>query len=303
MLALFRPRKTSALRAGVSIAAHGTAIAVVSRDHGGVRLTHCEYLPASQAGNFGQVLRERDLDGAALSIVVQPEDYQLVLIEAPEVLPAELRAAVRWRLKDLINFNIEDAVVDVFDIPDQSRRVGSRSTYAVAARSNAIDRYAALAKDAKHELDVVDIPELCARNLCSLTDADRTGVALLLAGERSGKLLLVRNGVLYLARHIDWPQSHEPGTIDAGTVALEVQRSLDYFESHYDQSPIGELLVAPLDPALTSLANRVRSEVGLKVGTLDLSKFIACPPNWTPELQSQCLMAIGAALRHEQAVK
>ena len=66
--------------------------------------------------------------------------YQLVQVEAPEVQPDELRGAVRWKLKDIINFPPSEAIVDVFDIPEQARYVESRMIYAVAARAEAVRR-------------------------------------------------------------------------------------------------------------------------------------------------------------------
>jgi MSHA biogenesis protein MshI len=39
-----------------------------------------------------------------------------VQVETPEVLPSEMRAAIRWRLKDAINFNVDEASVNVFEI-------------------------------------------------------------------------------------------------------------------------------------------------------------------------------------------
>ena len=57
--------------------------------------------------------------------------------------PAELRAAMRWRLKDSIDFRVEDAVIDVFDVPDQNRGGHGRMMYAVAARRSAVDAHTA----------------------------------------------------------------------------------------------------------------------------------------------------------------
>jgi MSHA biogenesis protein MshI len=47
--------------------------------------------------------------------VMTPNSYQLLLVEAPPVPDAELRSAVRWKVQDLIDFHIDDAIVDVFE--------------------------------------------------------------------------------------------------------------------------------------------------------------------------------------------
>ena len=79
-------------------------------------------------------LRALNLPSMAISGVLQSSEYQLALVETPDVPPAELRAAMRWRLRDSIDFRVEDAVIDVFDIPPQSRGSQGRMMYAVAAR-------------------------------------------------------------------------------------------------------------------------------------------------------------------------
>jgi MSHA biogenesis protein MshI len=72
--------------------------------------------------------------------VISADDYQLVHIEAPDVLPAELRAAVRWRLRDAIDFPVEEATVDLLELPQQSRRANAKMVYAVAAQTAAVER-------------------------------------------------------------------------------------------------------------------------------------------------------------------
>src|SRR4029450_12132281 len=130
-------------------------------------------------------------------------------------------------------------VFDVFEIPDPPRRTNARMMFAVAARSQAIQRVANLISPVARGFDVVDIPELCQRNLSALLPQDQKGVALLTLSDRFAQLVLTREGVLYLTRRID--------LADSGALALEVQRSLDYYESHYDHSPITHLVLAPGD--------------------------------------------------------
>src|SRR4051812_38897392 len=38
-------------------------------------------------------------------------EYQMLAVEAPNVQPDELKAAVRWRLKDMLDFHVDDATL------------------------------------------------------------------------------------------------------------------------------------------------------------------------------------------------
>ena len=70
--------------------------------------------------------------------VLDPAVYHFSLVEAPDVPADELRAAVRWRIKDLIDFHIDDAVIDVFEMPPHARGGPHRMMYAVTAKAELV---------------------------------------------------------------------------------------------------------------------------------------------------------------------
>jgi MSHA biogenesis protein MshI len=240
---------------------------------------------------------------AAVSLVLAEDEYQLAMIEAPDVLPAEMRAAVRWKLRDAIDFHVDDAVVDVFDLPAQGRRSQGRMMYAVAAKRAAVDRHVR-ALDGLRGTDVVDVPELCLRNLAQLLPAAEHGVAMLHLGERTATVVIVRGAALYLARRVDLQAAVRlgggDGEIDASAVALQLQRSLDYYESHYDQPPIAEVAVLPAGDRAASLADGLAADTGLRVGVYDLADRLDCIEPPAADLQQACVLAVGAALREER---
>ena len=135
--------------------------------------------------------------------MLEPAGYRLLLVEAPDVPADELRAAVRWRVKDLIDFHIDDAVIDVFEMPPHARGGPRKMMYAVTAKAEIVKREIDRIEAAGLELAVVDIPELSLRNIATLLESDQRGAALLYLSERRSTLLLVRQGVLYLARYIE----------------------------------------------------------------------------------------------------
>ncbi len=294
-------------RIGLAFGPHEIAVAVMRRDGGTQSLERCELLsldPASGADAAAAAIRAAGLPRMPISTVLRPEDYQLALIEAPDVPPAELRAAMRWRLKETIDFRVEDAVIDVFDVPDQNRGGHGRMMYAVAARRGAVDRHAA-ALAGIADFDVVDVPELCLRNLASLLPSAAAGVALLHLGETTANIVLVRGKTFYFARQMDLQATLHiaPGSagerLDAASVVLELQRSLDYYERHFDQPPITRIAVSPAGSRATELAQDLGSETGFEVTTLDLNVLLSCAAPVDPAGQAACLLAVGAALREE----
>src|SRR5579859_7031424 len=137
VLGLFRKASAGDGRIGLVFGSNRIAVAVMRRNGALPVLERCEILSFDSAAGVeaaSLAVRSAGLPRLPVSTVLTPEDYQLALVEAPEVPPAELRAAMRWRLKDSIDFRVEDAVIDVFDIPDQNRGGNGRMVYAVAAR-------------------------------------------------------------------------------------------------------------------------------------------------------------------------
>ena len=207
------------------------------------------------------------------------------------------------RLKETIDFRVEDAVIDVFEVPEQNRGGHGRMMYAVAARRSAIDRHAG-ALAAVPTFDVVDVPELCLRNLAALLPAASAGVALLQLGETAASVVLVRGKTFYFARQMDLQATlHIAGDssrrLDAGSVVLELQRSLDYYERHFDQPPITRIAVSPAGTRASELALDLGRETGFEVTTLDLNVLLSCASPIEPATQAACLLAVGAALREE----
>ncbi len=270
MFGLLKKTADAKGRVGLAFGRDRIALAVVSGTGERAVLERCESLPVDPAGGAVDVaaaLRAADLPRLPVSAVLQRADYQLALVEAPDVPPAELRAAIRWRLKDAIDIPVEDAVIDVFDVPAQSRGGQGRMMYAVAAQRGAIDRYAA-ALAAAPAFDVVDVPELCLRNLAAALPAAARGVALVHLGDSMASVVLVQGRTFYFARQIDLQATMTlprrrtgDAPLDAGSIVLELQRSLDYYERHFDQPPITRIAISP--------ASRARRGAGRRPGPRD----------------------------------
>jgi MSHA biogenesis protein MshI len=226
----------------------------------------------------------------------------LLLVESPDVLPAELKAAVRWRLKDLIDFPVDDAIVDVFGIPEQARRTGAKMMYAVAAKRQAIDAQVSFLKSVAPRFEVIDIPELALRNLVAQLPEASDGLILLWLNPDSAQLLVIKGATLYVTRRVQFADArHDATNLDAddvAAIALEVQRSMDYFESHYEQAPIGHLLIAPPGDSARNLAADLATQVPMRIQTLDLARALQVPPGLALSGRAS-LLAIGAALRDD----
>ena len=128
---------------------------------------------------IGRLAGQYGLKKSRCTTALDPGEYNLLLTEAPEVPDEELRAAIRWRIKDLIDFPIQNATIELFELPGERVPGRPRSVYAVAARNEAVQRRVELMTSSGIHLDIVDIPELAQRNLAALLPQDERGVVRL----------------------------------------------------------------------------------------------------------------------------
>ncbi len=121
----------------------------------------------------------RELNAASYRIVTMlgGGEYQVVTVESPNVPADELRTAVRWRLKDMLDFPADTATIDVLTIPVDKGGAGrTPSLFVMAARNSVIEERQALFADAKLEMRVIDVPEMAQRNLSALLAPEQRGL-------------------------------------------------------------------------------------------------------------------------------
>lgn len=244
------------------------------------------------------------------STVLAGGHYQMLTVDAPNVPAEELRTAVRWRLKDMLDFHVDDATIDVLDIPaDKSATARGHSMFAVAARNSVIEGRQKLFAQAKIKLVAIDIPEMAQRNISALLEADGRGLAMLSFDEDGGLLTVSFKGELYLSRRIDvtleqlLDPEHERKHLRFEKITLELQRSLDHFDRQFHFISVARLLLAP--STITGLEEYLSSNLYTPVARFDLADVFdlsSVPELAEPTSQQKLFIALGAALRREEKV-
>ena len=241
----------------------------------------------------------------ACAALLRPGEYQLLLVEAPTVPKEELKAAIRWRIKDMIDYHVDDATVDVLEIPQQDAGAGrNRLMYAVSAPNELIESTIRRCESAKIPLSVIDIPEMGQRNIAALYEDAARAVALAYFADDSGLMTINYREELYLARRFEVgvrEVAEDAPAAEAALerVALEVQRTLDHFERQFRSIPVERLLVAPT-PRTTRVAEFLKTRLGIEAQDIDLRDvldFDGEAPG--PDVQWRLFHHFGACLRHE----
>lgn len=309
MLSFLKRRATTSGLTAIGLQAEGACIARVDWPAGQrPRLLHTEYQPWEPGVEIERQLQklaaQHQLKRARCTTLLDESEYTLVLTEAPDVRPEELKTALRWKVKDLIDFHINDATLDAFALPGDASAGRVREMYAVAARNEAIRRRADQLHHAGINLDVIDIPEMAQRNLAALLPEDTQGLAMVSFTGRGGLLTITRQGDLYLSRNLDvgldllLQSGGLTGYYDR--VVLEVQRSLDYYESHFRMPPVRHLALTPVAGRMPELVDYLRANLSVEVSVMNLAAMVELDTGVPAELEGPCLFTLGAALRREE---
>ena len=237
-------------------------------------------------------------------------EYQFMSVESPNVPREELKSAMRWRLKDVLDFPVADATFDVLEVPLDPNAVvrPQQSVFAVAARNTVIAARQQLFTAARVKLRTIDIPEMAQRNVSALLEQDGRGVAVLSFGEDGGLLTVSWRGELYLSRRIDatlaqlLDADHDRKHQVFDKITLELQRSLDNFERQFSFISVARLVLAPT--GASGLEEYLSSNLYTRVETLDLAALLdldAVPDLADAGRQQRFFVPIGAALRSGEA--
>jgi MSHA biogenesis protein MshI len=251
--------------------------------------------------------RELHLDRYRCTTLLKAGDYQMVQVETPNVPAGEIKTAMRWRIKDLIDYPVESATIDALTIPGEGAANRTPQAFAIAARNTVVAALVEPFNNANIPLEVIDIPELAQRNVAHCLEEKGRGFALLAFDETGGLLTFTCDGELLQHRRMevtpadfvsaDEEQRHQ--LFDR--IVLELQRSLDNFDRQFHHVAVARVMVTPV-PGADDLHAYMSANLDLPVTLLDLAQameFPNIPELREPGRQGQCLQLIGAAMRME----
>lgn len=289
---------------GLELQSSGLAVASVTGAAESLRLDHLGFLAGDQPLAV-QPLREwvqtSDLNNSDCHWVLGPDHYQLLLVEPPNVPEEELRNAVRFRLKDLINGPLEDSVVDYFALPEDGLRGNKKMIYVVATSRQTIQNLVGLTRKVGLNLRTIDITELALRNVTSRLAAvqqNQRSIAIARMRAGGGSLFLYRQDNLYLARNFSL--DYAAGLLDdlpVDALALELQRSVDYFERQMGQAPPSVIYICGDNVSADKISQALINSLAIPLQHLDPGLALTMPAGSEVNLEQLCLGALGGALR------
>lgn len=293
---------------GITFSDDGIALAIVKRGSLSPILEVCEFIPCQpkdQSTELERLSKQYSLDLLPCNCVLLPGEFELLQVDAPDVSSEEIASALQWQIKDLINFHIDDAVIDYIKLPNESTS-GKDQLLVVTSRASVIRQYVEQLQLANINLKTVDVAVQAARNLIcrkleSLTD---NSIGLLNLWPEVAKISVILNDNVYINRSSDIGLTSLNSVTDddinsqfiLDSLALELQRTFDYYESHSRQASISQLVIISNKEPAQKLAEMLQARLGIECFNLDINDIIT-PVENIDNVDYRCITAIGGALR------
>ena len=293
-------RRKPSGRLGVAVGPDGLALAQLD-EQGELAFQQVVTEPGDSRELLAALVAEHGWQGLPCSLVLHPAYYQLQLIDGPEVAADEMTQAVRWRVKDLLDFPLEQAAIDSFPLPEDAYRGRQAKRYAAILQKSMLQDLATPLEEAGLALDCIEVAELALHNIASRIEHQAGGFAVLQLFGGEGFVSMVEDSKLYLTRRIEQGLEqflnggNPQGFLD--TLMLELQRSLDFYESQLGKGIITHLYYTPANDLTRPIGEFLSQYLGLHVEPLSLAGMVA---GELGEASGHSVTAIGAALGPRQ---
>ena len=236
-----------------------------------------------------------------LKIKMGSDDDRQILEAVRDVTDRPLRVDANegWNLDDAVE-KLEWLQAMGVELVEQPLPAGELEAMRELRRSSPLPLFA---DESIHR--AIDIPELAQRNLAALLPQDARGVVMLSFSRDSGLITITRQGAIYLSRTLDVGlEQLQPGALLSellDRIVLEVQRSLDYYDSYFRLASVVDLVVAPLPAEIPGLLEHLNANLSVTATAMEPEQVLDFEVPVPPDRLYECLWTLGAALRQEEA--
>lgn len=244
-------------------------------------------------------LVEKGYAATPATIILPPEFYQYFLIEDVLVEESHKLEAIQWRLTELIDYSVEDAVIDYMEIPQQESKKSKPLIYAFVTPKETILKVTSWARGCGINLKKLDVGQSAYKAYLSQKSDQSIGQLLLVLHPNQIELVIIKQGAICLMRKIEAPYLKESlvtNNIKESTyemLCIEIQRSIDYCASIICQPSISNIYIQE-NLAYQIDIEKIKDILGLQVEALRPDKKELAVPLGVNSKEK--LIAVGAAI-------
>lgn len=253
--------------------------------------------PVSIEKTLSDDVKNYNLYGKHCQVILSPALYQLVLMDAPQVPENELVKALRWQLKGLIDYPLNDILVDAFVVPPHGAGFRRKKVLCSVTVHSSLVKIITQLENCLLQVTGVSIAELALSHLVSNEIMSSESPFIVISYDNNICQLHVyykRN--LYLLRTLSMSKSiTQPNSPANQDMLLEIQRSIDYCLMELKLSEPQHVLFTPSFYEASDLFSFLQIELDKQVTLMEANSFFSSPPI-PPEMMAKTFYALGGLL-------
>ena len=304
---LSRKKKNTVLTStAIDLNEHGFAIAEVKREGGAIKVLNCQFVHNSNTKIRAELIRElvdrRQISAAHTTWVLSGNVYKFLLAEAPNAPLESLRAVMPSKIKDSLPWKVAETTADVLALPPDAFRGRKKSVYVAASETKFIEQQMGLLHEVGIEPEAITTIEIAIKAYWDIVKPSaKTSVGIMRITENGGVIVMMCDGAIYLARRIvvalDELQEEGVNRQDVfDQVVLEIQRSVDFYESQLGKGPVSKVLMLPPPIDLGIGFEYIEQNISTNIEILDPLTLLESGIELSTKDQAYCVGALGAAI-------
>jgi len=264
-------KKSDFLSIGIAIQSDVAIFCILKKDRDERVVLHSETIVSNQ--EWGKALKKwasaQNANCTSVFVAFSIDYYQQFQLDKPNVEAEEIVSALTWSVNELTGSNTSRAI-DYIDLPVPL--AGNEKVNVVSINDADINYVVESVISAGLVLESISVEEVVTCNF--LLDEPEATITLVQDGSSEICLNIVKQGKLYFSRRLKGFENLGSFTLDElkmgiiDSLCVQVQRSMDYFESQLRQAPVRQLRLKLDTQHLTALIEQIEQALPVKVSSL-----------------------------------
>ena len=243
---------------------------------------------------LAKLIEENELKKAITSLVLPANKVQSSQIEFEDLPASDIQQALPWQLKELISIPPQDMICDYIDMPLQPFGQTAKAQVVATSRQY-LEKLTLPFHEAKAQVSHILTEQFAIAQMQLTKDAAQ--LVFIQHPNTEAVLLILKNQQICFARKIrgtdavlNMPEEQlKYGGTD--NISIEIQRSIDYYESQLKQPPIKDVYLAVESPIANIIVDALNQSLPVRTKSFPFDDIVA-----DNQLDVDFIPALGAAL-------
>ncbi len=257
-------------------------ISMIGLDKGRIFFTRTQSVtedkPASLEYFLQEVTRAHQLTPSRVFLVLDYTQYQLLMTDSLEMSADDLPNALKWKVKDLLEYEVDDALVDAFVVPPHGNAKRLKKAFVTVTSLKRIKTFQEIFSSYGFYLSLVTVSLLAERDyLLLLPDNKGTDILVSFCAEYCYISLINAGDVYFVRKIINQGGDSLLSVTEDGQceLTLELQRSMDYCQSSLKLPDVKRVFISPTLPVPKNILASIQNTLNVSVEGIDLSSYFS----------------------------